>query len=230
MIEKHEQHGFTLVEIMFAMSILALVMTGIMTFLVDSVRTTFITEQKLNINGDIRDVTNKLADEAREANYFTLYTSFYPQYEVEPMGDFREPATGYAAADYRQRRGNSGDFLLLVYTGIDPNPDDLEPAPIEKIIGYFRDGGTVDSEQAPVRRFEVEVPKADQYEELETLIPSSTLSILHPEVINLVTGLADGNLFYNIQNRSVLVNGKIIHGNDAKQVTGTYNFTVSPRG
>ena len=230
MIQHTQRRGFTLVEIMLATTILGLVMAGIMTFFLDSLRTTFITQQKLNINGDIRDVTNKLADEAREANYFAMYSSFYPQYTSAPFGDFRSPADGFSAEDYRQRKGNSGDFLLLVYTGIDTSPNDNTPAPIEKIIGYFRDGGSSDTEQAPVRRFEMSVPNGDQYDDLETLIPSSLLAAGFPTVINLVTGPADGDLFYNIEDRSVLVNGKIIHGNDAKQVTGTYNFTVSPRG
>ena len=230
MNQETQRQGFTLVEIMLAMTVLCIVMAGVMTFFFDSLRTTFITQQKLNINGDIRDVTNKLADEAREANYFTMYASFYAQSASEPFGDFRSPTGGFTAADYRQRKGNSGDFLLLVYTGIDANPNDTTPAPIEKLIGYFRDGGVDDTDQAPVRRFEVNVPSGDQNDDLETLIPSSLVAESCPIVINLVTGLADGHLFYNIEDRSVLVNGKIIHGNDAKQVTGTYNFTVSPRG
>ena len=40
-------------------------------------------------------------------------------------------------------------------------------------MGYFRDGGSSDTEQAPVRRFEMSVPNGDQYDDLEALIPSS---------------------------------------------------------
>jgi len=49
-------------------------------------------------------------------------------------------------------------------------------------------------------------------------------------VIELSRGLADERLFYNFWGRSVMVNGQIHHGNDAKRVTETYNFTISPRG
>ncbi len=222
--------GFTLVEIMMVVGIFGLLMAGVMAFLVDSVRTTFVTEQKLEINGDIRDVTNTLADEAREANYFTLYSSFYPQQAGDPPGDFRDPPEDYTPEDYRQRKGNSGDFVLFVYTGVDNNPADDTPAPIERLVGYFRDGGVSDKDEAPVRRFDIAIALAQQDDPLESLIPDTDYAETYPTVINLVTGLANGDLFYNIEDRSVLVNGKIIHGNDAKRVTGTYNFTVSPRG
>ena len=137
MIQQTQRRGFTLVEIMLA-TILGLVMAGIMTFFLDSLRTTFITQQKLNISGDIRDVTNKLADEAREANYFAMYSSFYPNTPPHRSGDFRSPADGFSAEDYRQRKGNSGDFLLLVYTGIDTSPNDnIHRAPDREDHGLF---------------------------------------------------------------------------------------------
>ena len=115
MIQQTQRRGFTLVEIMLETTILGLVMAGIMTFFLDSLRTTFITQQKLNINGDIRDVTNKLADEAREANYFAMYSS-HPQY-TRTVRRLSNPADGFPLRTI-SRKGNSGDFLLLVYTGI----------------------------------------------------------------------------------------------------------------
>ena len=219
-----------MVEILIVTTVFGFLMAGVMTFVHDSTKISFITSQKMEINSDIRDVTNAMADEAREANYFTLYTSFYAESSSTPPGNFRDPAEGFTAEDYRQRKGASGDFVLFVYTGIDENPSDTTPAPTERLVGYFRAGGASDDDEAPVRRFEVIVPADNQYDDIETLIPSSTRADDYPAVINLVTGLANGDLFYNIEDRSVLVNGKIIHGNDAKEVTGTYNFTISPRG
>ncbi len=222
--------GFTLVEVLIVTVVFGMLMAGVMTFVFDSAKLSFITTQKLEINGDIRDVTNIMADEAREANYFMMYSSFYSEAGSNPPGSFRKPAEGYTVEDYRQRKGSSGDFVLFVYTGIDENPRDGKPAPIERLVGYFRAGGSGDDEQAPVRRFEVEVPEDKQHDGVESLIPEEYKAQDYPNVISLVTGLANGDLFYNIEDRSVLVNGKIIHGNDAKQITGTYNFTISPRG
>ena len=50
-------------------------------------------------------------------------------------------------------------------------------------------------------------------------------------IVNDLRGLSDnGLLFVNYQNRSALVRAKILHGNQAKRVTNTYNFTITPRG
>jgi hypothetical protein len=70
---------------------------------------------------------------------------------------------------------------------------------------------------------------------VESLLPAATLAWAthssHHIVVNDLTGLSAGGLaFINFQNRSVLVRLKILHGNQAKRVTNTYNFTVTPRG
>ncbi|GAB5560132.1 MAG: hypothetical protein SynsKO_17790 [Synoicihabitans sp.] len=70
---------------------------------------------------------------------------------------------------------------------------------------------------------------------VESLIPPATkawaMSSGFEVVVNDMEGLSDNNLFFlNYQNRSVLVRAKILHGNQAKRVTNTYNFTITPRG
>jgi N-acetylneuraminic acid mutarotase len=49
-------------------------------------------------------------------------------------------------------------------------------------------------------------------------------------VLELSRGLANGNLFQNFGNNTFIVNGEILHGNTVKEVTNTYNLTISPRG
>lgn len=109
--------GYTLVEIMIAVTIFSMLMAGATQFLIDGYEVTFVTEKKLEINSDIRDITNDIFDEARQANYFIMYQSFFPDASGDPPGDFRSPTVGYSAEDYRQRKGNSGDFVVFVYTG-----------------------------------------------------------------------------------------------------------------
>ncbi len=70
---------------------------------------------------------------------------------------------------------------------------------------------------------------------VESLLPSATLSSATAAgyaaiVLNNLQGLTSGLDFLNYQGRSVLVHSRILHGNQAKRVTNTYNFTVSPRG
>lgn len=70
---------------------------------------------------------------------------------------------------------------------------------------------------------------------VESLLPPATLGWAQhkdfTKVVNDVRGLTlDGSLYQNFQNRSVLVRAKVLHGNQAKRVTNTYNFTITPRG
>ena len=48
--------------------------------------------------------------------------------------------------------------------------------------------------------------------------------------MELARGLANESLFSNLRDLTIIVNGEIVHGNNAKRVTDTYNFTISPRG
>ena len=70
----------------------------------------------------------------------------------------------------------------------------------------------------------------DRYNTIESLIPAISTVGTHETIVELSEGLADGKLFYNFRERSIMVNGQIYHGNDYKRVTDTYNFTISPRG
>jgi prepilin-type N-terminal cleavage/methylation domain-containing protein len=69
---------------------------------------------------------------------------------------------------------------------------------------------------------------------LESLLPPATTANAQaaefPIMINNLSGLSNGYTFYNYQNKSIITRGKILHGNLAKRVTNTYNFTITPRG
>jgi hypothetical protein len=70
---------------------------------------------------------------------------------------------------------------------------------------------------------------------VESLLPAATQTwATHGSaeiVVNDLEGLTPNGLFFeNFQNRSVLIRAKILHGNQAKRVTNTYNFTITPRG
>lgn len=223
------ESGFTLAEVMVALTIFSMLGLGIAQFLIDSNQIILSSTGKLQINKDIRDFTEEMGDEAREANSFLLYRSFYPVTTSDPIGNFRNPPSSVDPADYRKRVGESGDLVVFIYEAEDPNPRD-NLTPISRLVGYYRDGTDTDTSQAPVKRFEVDVDTDDQYDSVESLIPAPGTSRSHIEVLKLAEGLANGMLFHNFNDRSVLVNAKIVHGNAAKQITGTYNFTVSPRG
>jgi hypothetical protein len=69
---------------------------------------------------------------------------------------------------------------------------------------------------------------------MEALLPpaNSTWSRAaeFPILLHNVSGLSNGYSFYNYENKSIITRAKILHGNLAKRVTNTYNFTITPRG
>ena len=65
---------------------------------------------------------------------------------------------------------------------------------------------------------------------LNTYLPVASQST-NPMVVQLAQGLANGSLFYNFYNRSVMVRGQIQeNGSLYQRAASTYNFTLSPRG
>lgn len=227
--------GFTLLEIMIVTAILGLISMMTLGFFTESIRTTFTNEQKNLINRDIRRLTAELSESAREANFAILYRSFALE-DRDEVGD-------------RLLSGNPGDFLVF---GFQDEPDLSvsinAPQQIVRLTGYYRapaNPGNASS-LGPVRKFDTDLdfdyaadgeallspedplnPPSPE-EILETLYPQATLST-NPEVVVMSEGLADNRLFYNFGRGTIMVNGKIIHGVEAKRVTDTYNFTIATR-
>ena len=200
-------------------------------------------EWRVALNKDIRDFTNSLADEAREANDFRVYDSFFTSNGV---ASFRSPASESSFLDYQLNPGEAGEFCVFVYYGDDPNPSDNVPPPVEKLVGYLVDSdNTGDGEEMALKRFEVIVPASSQSLAVEEIIPAQDAAEGFKVIAEQIRGLftadgtpstSGGKLFYNIEDRSVLVSGEIIHSTKGgghrfrKESSGTYNFTVSPRG
>jgi hypothetical protein len=212
---RRARQAFTLLEVLIAisgLSVLSLIFTSVY---LDCYKVAFVSDERNQINRDIRTITGELSHYARASNYFLLYRSFASE-DRDTVGD-------------QLAEGNAGDLLVLVYQG-DADIMDLSAArPTMRIVGYYRaPAGT--SFSGPVRKFDIAIAEDDREKPIETLLPSASLINTFPKVIELSEGLADGRLFYNLWGRSVMVNGKILHGNAAKRVTDTYNFTVSPRG
>lgn len=222
--------GFTLMEMMLSMSIMFIALMLVMDFVIETGRLNFTSAEKNDINRELRNVVDRMASEAKQSNLFIIYKSAAPA--------DREDQTD------RVRPNESGDCVLLVFKsgyadmmdlGVDPLHD---PRPITRLIMYYRSATTTENgvERGPVRRWELDLRSnpetdADTIHNLESLIPNlATLYAQSTELVELSEGMADGRLFYNFQNRTAMINGKIIHGNKAKWVTDTYNFSISPRG
>ena len=231
--------GFTLVELMVAMTLGLILLTGFFLFHQNALSAVFLADHKNRINRDIRTVTAEMSNYARMADQSIIYPSFREEDRDETTDTVGQSGTG--------------DFLLLVYRGQLEGPTFQARSPIERLVGYYRWPEDPDDPEStgPVWRFIYEVPPEDAFTvNLEGLIPSDAFAANYgfldpheegedppelPEgmyfsrVLELSEGLARGRLFYNFNNSAVIVNGKIIHGNQNRRVTDTYNFTIATR-
>lgn len=218
MTDRAPQRGFTLPEIMVSMTVLGIMSALFLSVYFDMSEIAFASDSKNMINRDIRNVTQQMSRTAREASYFALYRSF--------DADDRD------AAEDQLLEGKTGDFVVFVYLGLPTDATRVNQRPIERIVGYYRAVDDPDDPDAlgPVRRFDLEITGNAQSATLESILPVASSSDDYPAVVQLSQGLANGDMFFNLWNQSLMINGKIVHGNAAKRITDTYNFTVSPRG
>ena len=215
-----DKKAFTLVELLIAMSISAIVIGGLLSFNIQLIKGGLYSENKNKINRDVRKVTSDLGGAAKEANYFVIYSSFESADRDDP--------------DDRLVSDQSGDFILFVHTA--PKYVSFGVHPVERLVGYYRSARKIEglTNVGPVMKFDVtfsspvDITNSDAAT-LEDLIPSKS-SVKADEILELSKGTANGKLFYNFGNKSAMVNGQFYHGNNLTRITDTYNFTVSPRG
>lgn len=197
-------------------------------------------------NEDMRTVQSDV--DSSDENYYdpnAWHIGVVSEWELEqgrvPLNEEVIPEDIEPRSFFRKRDGQSGDFLILVTYGDDLIPYDTADGtkyphdrdytkPIVKIVGYYRSVENEAEQTGPVRKFEVLPQGTDRFKAIEELLPSTSKAGSFPIVVELSRGLANQRLFYNYRDRSVMVNGQIYHGNEAKEVTDTYNFTISPRG
>ena len=229
--------GFTLVELLVAVTVVGFVVLGTCSLLIQTLKTYYYDGARLRINRDIRTFTQDMDTDAAYSNYFLIFPNFTSR------------TKNSGANDYIMADGASGDFLVLVTTTTDITTGKNY---ITKIVGYYRDAtGTA---LGPVRRFSVAIPNVDPTtlgtapisSLLNTYMPTTNQSS-NPVVIQLADGLAVGidpntgattnGLFYDFYDHSAMVRGEIIetssgNSNDTvnRRAVNTYNFTVSPRG
>ena len=164
-----------------------------------------------------------LSQNAREADAFVLYDNYKGAW-ID--GDFVNFRNSSYSGQGRLRDGETGRFLVLIYYEDDPYPNDSNPPPIGKLIGIYMDAEESESKGA-LRMFEQ--TSIDDSKCMEENIPSASLMGTHSAIIDSITGLMDGDVFYNFGGLSVMLNGKITHANGAINETNTYNFTITPR-
>lgn len=208
--------GFTITEMLFVMTILSIVMIGVFGAFTQAQVALFVSTQKANINRDMRTFTGELTEIARNANHFYIYDGI--------------STTDRNEAGDRKVQGETGDLLVLIFQ--EPYPALDDPIYITRLVAYYRDATA--TTRGPIRKWEVDYAPSD-YKlasdvSVESILPSVATFQAANEVVELSEGLANGQLFLNYEERSIMVKGQILHGNEFKRLTDTYNFTITPRG
>ncbi len=207
---KSSKSGMTLVEIIITMTISLILVTSVLSFYIQFYKIGFVNEQRNRINRDIRQLTSELTRAGKQANDFFIYNSI-------ANSDRDTPAD-------RRLDGSSGDLLILTYNA------DSTGQLTEQIVGYYRLADSADADAlGPLLRFTVTFNPASDLP-VEQLIPDQDLLPNQDMVVELSKGLSEGHLFYNFLGKTIMLNGQIFHGNNAKRVTETYNYSISPRG
>jgi len=223
--------GFSMLEMVVALVVLGLVMASVVEFTYQGLNVYSYDSGRLLVNHDIRKFTGDMVTDAVYANYFRIYPDF----------STRSTTTSGTTSDAYVRDGQTGDFLVLVYADTSASSG---LTTISRLVGYYRDATTTTS--GPVRKFDVTVSPAAEigtttntgasppiytmYDLLNAYIPTTTIHT-NSIVLQLASGLASGNLFYDFYDRSVMVRGQITEsGSLVRNAVNTYNFTVSPRG
>lgn len=225
---KQAAGGFTLMELLISLTLVSLLSVGLMVFMLDVARGIFWGTEKAEISEDVRSFTMRLAAEARSANTAIIYKSFAAE----------DRDKGADRCDDEQ----SGDCLVLITT--QPYPDADDPEHFTSAIIYFRKTSSETDGVGPVHRIEWNSPDSTSFVPADNYVDTSTNTLEdllrqieaddtgdYPVVIELSRGVANGRLFTNFrQGKVTVVNGEILHGNNVKEVTNTYNLSVSPRG
>ena len=107
----HRNRGFTLSEIIVAISVLTVFTALAMPVFINSLRSLNFTTNRICLNGDFRALTDRLMKEARSSGQFVLYKSFADRTVVTS--------------------GNSGNFLVLMKL-------DANNCFVTKSTGYYR--------------------------------------------------------------------------------------------
>lgn len=224
------RRAFTLVEMLVAVTIMALVTGGILKIYLQVLSIYRYDTAKIQINHDIRTFTASLTEDATYANYFRIFPSYTNLTRaVDTLNNPNDPDQGFTTlmTDASVNDGQSGDCLVLVYK--DTHDDTL----INRLIIYFRSPDPV-TNIGPVRRLKRDIDPPSNLP-LFRLIPEINDPTIYPIVVQLSQDVATGKLFYDYHERSIIIKGNILQRGGALNnvhytATDTYNFTVSPRG
>lgn len=197
--------GFTLVEIMLAVAISAVVVGLATTFFISSLKSLTYTTNQICLNRDVRYLTQRLMKQGRQAGQFILYQSF---------------TTRTACAS-----GESGDYLVLMTM-------DDDGLYVTKSIGFYRDSNNA---VRRYEQTEPGTSTSPTLPDTSTISSNPIVVEFAKDVVEtggyLFYNLSGSGIVVYGQIKD---NGKqLIKSTDVTTsgtAVSTYNFTITPRG
>jgi len=206
--------GFTLIEVTTSLFIIGLTTAMLLNTTQRGSLSLNTSVQKVDITHQLREITAKLSNDARQAQTFYLF----------------EDAS---SLDTPVKRGESGNYLVLIklrpYNGFSLEtsvPGD--PVHLVSLICYQT---TSQGDQRPLYRTAItfSTPLDAVETDIFTLIQSTADSPGKEFMGNSLAREGQG-LFYFHSTNTLMASGEIQSGNDFQTTTNTYNFTFSTRG
>ncbi|MBK1857398.1 PulJ/GspJ family protein [Cerasicoccus arenae] len=173
--------GFTLAEVLIAVTIFAIVIAISSQFFIDSYATLYKSQTALEANRSSRNFLDVLAEDGMEADSFVIYKDY----------------SGNVKKSLRITNGNSGDFLVLAETELGT----LETEYI-KLIGYYAQKREVD-EYYDVLIFEYDVPSSLKTEPLETLVNKAVSASNNRLLFAQVKRIGSEGMFINVDSGNI---------------------------
>lgn len=245
------QSGFSLVEILIAMTVSAMLMAGVMSFYIQSLKGMYASDQRIKLAGQINRFSNELIVQASRSNQFVLF-------KTATAADFDGTNTAPDSGDSDRQNIISndpddplhpaGDFVVFIYYEI-PKPTAQVVHRISKLEGYFLNTSTAGG-TGPVRKVVIDLSGTPSTDSIETILTNNwgTTAVFSnyfplvrglalPEVIDgtAVSGTPSPRLFYMSASRNVIITGQIYSSSqntnttDWKTYTNSFCFNITPR-
>jgi len=208
---------------MVATAILSFVMYGVYQFTMDTSRMLYAGVNRIDTDASMRKFAYRLQTDMETADAFYLFASFQASDRVYDSSDIGED---------RLAAGDSGDFLLLVYT--EPQPYTNSTVYITKLVGYFRYYGTSGDSTTWCTAYRLEIDYADETvaaadNPVESLLTNYAYSGNYPQIATKVKGLYSNKMFYMLSSTSVKAGLEYYRGSVAGNTTELQYLTISLR-
>lgn len=243
--------GFTLTEILIGMTLSAVLLIGVMSFYIQSLKSMYASDQRIKLAGQITRFSNELIVQASRSNQFILYKS-------AAAADFNGPNSVPTSGNTDRQNITTvdddalhpaGDFVVFVYYEI-PKPKDQAKHRVKKLEGYFLDAATPGS-MGPVRKVIIDLSAAPSTSTVEDILTAKwntseakfttyfplVRGLAVPEVVDgaVPTGVSTSRLFYMSASRNVIITGQIFSSSkntntsDWRTYTNSFCFNITPR-